>query len=196
MAAAQVYAAVTAGTPQLASSTPGGAGFTLAGSSTAALGAGARELGSTGASAGMGRAASLGGLSVPPSWGAAPDGLRLTASVLPGAGPTGFTPGAAPGAPGVVSGGIPPVAGVVNAPQGGGSPQHAGAATRAAAPAAATPAAAEAAGTQPAFLSGLQGVASEREELNRMREAVAELRKTREALKRSAAAMIREARRQ
>ncbi|SPM36683.1 PPE family protein, partial, partial [Mycobacterium rhizamassiliense] len=68
-------------------------------------------------SAGMGKAAPIGELSVPQSWGDSP-GIRLasSASPLPAAG-LGGTPGAAAG-PGGFFGGIPPVGSLVNAPRG------------------------------------------------------------------------------
>ncbi|MBS9535826.1 PPE family protein [Mycobacterium sp. M1] len=197
VAAAQVYAAVMAGTPALASSTSGGApGFMLAGSSAPTVGAaGPAVAAATEVSAGLGRATSLGGLSVPPSWAAPALGSGLTAGALPVGGVPSLAAAPSTGlpAPAGLIGGVPPVGGVVNAPRYGESPAKAG--PPAAPRIAGAPAPDAVASAQPVFAAGAPAVSSEREELNRMREAVAELRKTREALKRSAADMIREARR-
>ena len=88
-----------------------GLGSTLTGS----LGSGAGGE----VSAGLGRAASVGGLSVPQSWGSAAPEIRLAAKALPMAGPADGLPQAAAAGPGGFFGGMPPVGSVVNAPRTG-----------------------------------------------------------------------------
>jgi PPE-repeat protein len=93
------------------SGVPGGALGTLAGS----YGSG---LGDAGVSAGLGRAALVGGLSVPQSWATAAPAIRLAASGLPIGGLDGV-PAAGAAGPGGWFGGAPPVGSVVNAPRNG-----------------------------------------------------------------------------
>ncbi|MBS9536234.1 PE/PPE C-terminal domain-containing protein, partial [Mycobacterium sp. M1] len=89
----------------MSSTTADVAGATLAGSYE-----------SPGVSAGVGRAAPIGRLSVPPTWAtAASQEVRLAASVLPTPGPSAVPP-AGMGMPG---GFVPPVGGVANAPRAG-----------------------------------------------------------------------------
>ncbi|WP_219070614.1 PPE family protein [Candidatus Mycobacterium methanotrophicum] len=94
---------------------PGGASV-LAGS----LGAGVSSAGLGGGevAAGLGRAASVGGLSVPQAWGSAAPEIRLAAKTLPMAG-LDARPAAAAAGPGGWFGGVPPMASVVNAPRTG-----------------------------------------------------------------------------
>jgi PPE-repeat protein len=90
----------------------GTAGSALVGSyGSASVGAGAM-------SAGLGRSATVGALSVPPSWATSP-AIRLesAASELPAAGLAGV-PEAGVTGPGTWFGGMPPMGSVVNAPQG------------------------------------------------------------------------------
>jgi PPE-repeat protein len=93
-------------------------GSTLAGWPGSEVGSvGPAGLGGAGVSAGMGRSASVGGLSVPQSWGTAPSiRLAATALPLPGDGLVGLPEAGAAG-PGGWPGGLPPMGGVVNAPR-------------------------------------------------------------------------------
>jgi PPE-repeat protein len=79
---------------------------------------GSARLGGQGVSGSLGRSASVGGLSVPQSWGTGTSDIRLTAkaSPLPTAELAGL-PGAA--GSGGCYGGLPPVGSVVNAPRSG-----------------------------------------------------------------------------
>jgi PPE-repeat protein len=70
--------------------------------------------GGAGVSAGLGRAASVGALSVPQSWGTLSPAIRLAATALPAAGLDGWPQAGAAGLGGW-SGGMPMVGGVVNA---------------------------------------------------------------------------------
>jgi PPE-repeat protein len=80
----------------------------LAGSLTGSYGPGG-----AGVSAGLGKAATVGGLSVPQSWGAASPAIRLAAAALPAAGLDGWPQAGAAGLGGF--GGMPMVGGLVNA---------------------------------------------------------------------------------
>jgi PPE-repeat protein len=93
------------------SAVSGGALGTLAGSHGSGLGG-------AGVSAGLGRAAAVGGLSVPQSWGTASPAIRLAATALPSGGLDGVPEAGAAG-PGGWLGGLPPVGSVVNAPRNG-----------------------------------------------------------------------------
>src|SRR5574337_930498 len=112
----------TAGSVGLASAAEGAPAFTLAGSYGPGMGtAGAAGLADAGVSAGMGRAAPVGGLSVPPSWGAAAQEIRLAATASPMSGSAGL---AAPPEAEMVQrggwhGGIPPAGSVVSTPAAG-----------------------------------------------------------------------------
>ncbi len=102
--------AVTATAPAAAAASdvsglPAGAGSTLVGS-----------VGGSDMSAGLGRAASVGDLSVPQAWGSAAPEIRLAARGLPMAG-LDAGPAAGTAGPGGWVGGIPPIGGVVNAPR-------------------------------------------------------------------------------
>jgi len=97
------------------SAAPDALGSSLAGSLGSEVGA--AGVGGVDVSAGLGRAASLGGLSVPQSWGTAAPEIRLAARALPIAGLNGVP--AATSSPGGFFGGIPPVGSVVNAPRNG-----------------------------------------------------------------------------
>jgi PPE-repeat protein len=74
--------------------------------------------GGAGVSAGLGRAASVGGLSVPQSWATESPAIRLAATALPAAGLDGLPQAGAAGLGGW-SGGMPMMGGMVNAPRNG-----------------------------------------------------------------------------
>jgi PPE-repeat protein len=73
--------------------------------------------GGAGVSAGLGRAATVGGLSVPQSWATESPAIRLAATALPAAGLDGLPQAGAAGFGGF--GGMPPMVGAVNAPRNG-----------------------------------------------------------------------------
>jgi PPE-repeat protein len=79
-------------------------------------GAGVSGVGGAGVSAGLGRAASVGGLSVPQSWATASPAVRLAATALPADELGAWTGSAAPGG---MFNGMCPMGGVVNAPRNG-----------------------------------------------------------------------------
>ena len=74
--------------------------------------------GGGGVSAGLGKATTVGGLSVPQSWGTAPPAIRLAATALPAAGLDGL-PQAGETGLGGWPGGMPPIVGAVNASRNG-----------------------------------------------------------------------------
>jgi PPE-repeat protein len=78
--------------------------------------AGLASLGGADVSAGLGRAASVGGVSVPQAWGSAAPEIRLAARGLPTVGVDALPQAEATG-PGGWFGGIPPIGSVVNAPR-------------------------------------------------------------------------------
>jgi PPE-repeat protein len=164
--------------------------------SPAALGSGpAAGVGDAGVSAELGRATPVGQLSAPQSWANSP-AVRLAASEFPSAALNGL-PQAGPMGPGFY-GGMPsmgPVASVVNAPRGDQGRLRAGARHKV------IPAAAAASGmhddpagrwVDPAAAAGDSAV-SEREELNQLRKAMADVTRQRDVLKRTAATLIKEA---
>jgi PPE-repeat protein len=148
-------------------------------------------------SAGLGEAASVGGLSVPPSWGAASPAIRLAASALPATALDGMPEAGAPG--GGFFGGMPPmgpVASVVNAPRGETGRLPAGARHKV------IPALpgetgmdddAAARWTRPAASAHDDAAVGERDELNQLRKAMADVTRQRDVLKRTAATLIKEA---
>jgi PPE-repeat protein len=73
--------------------------------------------GGAGVSAGLGEAATVGGLSVPQSWATESPAIRLAATALPAAGLDGLPQAGAAGPGGF--GGMPPMVGAVNAPRNG-----------------------------------------------------------------------------
>src|SRR5271163_3187801 len=158
----------------------------------AAVGALSGSLGGGGGvSAGLGGAATVGALSVPQSWATASPAIRLAATALPAAGLDGLPQVGAAGLGGF--GGMPPMVGAVNAPRNGASgprpesrvkviPQMAGKAGVDGA----TPGRS---GNAPRGTAPL----SEREELNGLRQAIADLAKERDMLISSAARMLKEA---
>jgi PPE-repeat protein len=80
---------------------------------------GSPAMGSAAVTAGMGRAASLGVLSVPPSWATAAPAFSQVGSGLPGISGLSATPAVGVGGPGSMPGGMPMLA---NAARGTGSP--------------------------------------------------------------------------
>ncbi|WP_438268867.1 PPE family protein [Mycobacterium malmoense] len=157
----------------------------------------ATGLGNAGVSAGLGRAASVGTLSVPQSWGTAP-AIRLAATAFPAAGLDGL-PQAGPAGPGGFYGGMPPmgpVASVVNAPRGDQGRLRAGARHKV------IPALAGESGMNDDAAAGWvkpntnadgDEAVSERDELNQLRKAIADVTRQRDVLKRTAATLIKEA---
>ncbi|OBH01758.1 hypothetical protein A5696_13280 [Mycobacterium sp. E2699] len=144
-----------------------------------------------GASAGLGGAATVGNLSVPPSWGSSP-AIRLAATALPATALDGSPP-AGLGGPGTFYGGLPamgPVASVVNAPRGDqprGRLRHK--------VVAALPGEQEdpaAPWVKPGAPADGDGAVSERDELNQLRKAIADVTRQRDVLKRTAATLIKE----
>jgi PPE-repeat protein len=94
----------------------GAAGSALVGSYGSGMTSGSAGLGGAAVSGGLGQAASVGKLSVPQSWATAAPAIRLAAAALPTAGLDGL-PAAAAAGPGGWVGGMPPMGGVVNAPK-------------------------------------------------------------------------------
>jgi PPE-repeat protein len=166
--------------------------------SGAGLGAGSTLVGSSGSgpSAALGDAASVGKLSVPQSWNTSP-AIRLAATALPAAGLDGV-PQAGPGG---FYGGMPmgPVASVVNAPRGDQGRLRAGGRNKviAAIPGDSgmddDPAARWVKPSASADGSTDGGAASERDELNQLRKAIADVTRQRDVLKRTASSLIKEA---
>jgi PPE-repeat protein len=171
-----------------ASAVPEGGLGTLVGSYGS--GAGSAGLGGAGVSAGLGRAALVGGLSVPQSWGTASPAIRLAATALPAGGLDGL-PQAGTAGLGGSFGGMPPIISAVNAPRNGAAgprpesrlrviPQMGGESGQ---------------GTPGRRVNAPRGngALSEREELNGLRQAIAELAKEHDVIM-SAARFIKEAR--
>jgi len=181
---------VTALTPPAAAASSSVSGSTGSGSSLVSNG------GSPGLSAGLGQATSVGKLSVPQSWGASP-AVRLAASASPlsAAGLEGVPQaGAIPG----FYGGMPPmgpVASVVNAPRGDQGRLRAGARHKVIPAVAGDGAHEDPAGrwVKPSAAVDDDAASSEREELNALRKAIADVSRQRDVLKRTAATLIKEA---
>jgi PPE-repeat protein len=169
------------------SAVPGGTLGTLAGSHGSGVGGG-------GVSAGLGRAAAVGGLSVPQSWGTASPAIRLAATALPTGGLDGLPEAGAAG-PGGWFGGLPPVGSVVNAPRNGATAPRSESRLKVIPQMAAAPGVHEATpdrgiapnGRGSDALGALS--ARERDELDELRKQIAELAMERDA----AARLIREA---
>jgi PPE-repeat protein len=104
-----MFAPVAAANASGVSAPPAAGLGTLAGS----YGSG---VGGAGVSAGLGQAASVGGLSVPQSWATASPAIRLAATALPTGGLEGLPEAGAAGLGGSF-GGMPMMGGVVNAPR-------------------------------------------------------------------------------
>ncbi|WP_139799621.1 PPE family protein [Mycobacterium branderi] len=158
-------------------------GSALAGTSeSAGLGAGV--------SASLGEASSVGGLSVPQSWGSAASEIQLAARALPMASLDGLPTAGLGGS----FGGMPmvgPIGSVVNAPRNG-EPRPRYRADRAAKrqPGDETPGRWA---NFDGFAPDGQAPLSEREQLHQLRTAIADVTKERDVLKRSAALLIKEA---
>lgn len=171
-------ASLSAPVAATAASEVDGLGSTLAGSGTGPS-----------VSAGVGEAATVGKLSVPQSWVTSPE-IRLAASALPATGIEGSPQAAAAG----FSGGMPsfggPVASVINAPRGGPNRPRTGVSPKVI-PAWPGETGSRGAGSDQPAADGDDAL-SERDELNRLRRAVIEVGRQRDALKRTAAVLIQE----
>jgi len=173
-AAAAAPAAATAASD--VSGITGGAGASLAGS-----------VGGADAAADLGRAAAVGGLSVPQAWGTAAPEIRLAATGLPMV---------SAGEPSGMLGGMPaigPIGSIVNAPRSAAS--SLGGAVRAQAGGEPGPKE-RTRGSWRGFdllAADPQAPLSEREQLIALRKGIAELAKERDLLKRSATLLIKEA---
>ncbi|MEB3024195.1 MULTISPECIES: PPE family protein, SVP subgroup, partial [Mycolicibacter] len=199
-AAMHSFMMITSGMPELASSASGGAQqFTLAGSHAAtafpAAAPPTMRVAAADVSAAAGRATPIGGLSVPPSWAGSSQGVRLASvalpaslAALPAAGSAGSGAAGLEIKQGWLSH-IPPMVGVVNAPRNARSRRRARVAS--ARPAAGT-ASPEADGDyRSALVEDVQNALSGRDQLNRLRRAVAEMSQQQEALEISVASMIK-----
>ena len=140
-------------------------------------------------SAGLGRATSLGGLSVPQAWGALPEGVRLTSASISAPGPA--APDPALMAPRSGLSGLPLVAGMGGA-SGGAAASAARSGTGSATAAGHGPPGAGDGGHRSSG-AAQQVLSGRREELIKLRKSVAEMTMQRDALKRSAASVIRKA---
>ncbi|MBS9536247.1 hypothetical protein KIH27_21950, partial [Mycobacterium sp. M1] len=198
-AAMHSFMMITSGMPELASSASKGTQqFTLAGSyATGAhptVAPGTVRVTAADVSAALGRAVPVGELSVPPSWAGPSQGMRLASAALPAslaalpaADNAGAGAAALPARRGWLSH-IPPVVSVVNAPR--------NARSRVRARTEPAPQVAGSAGVdadaeyRSALVEGVQDALSGREQLNRLRRAVAEMSHQQEALECSVASMI------
>jgi PPE-repeat protein len=166
-----------------------------AGALGAGLGSGLVSSSGPGVSGGLGEAAAVGNLSVPPSWGASP-AIRLAATALP-ATAIDSAPRAGLAGPGAFYGGMPPmgpVASVVNAPRGDQPRTRSRHKVVAALPGESgmdhDPAAPWVTPGPCGSTDG--GAVSEREELDQLRKAIADVTRQRDVLKRTAATLIKE----
>ncbi|WP_408066887.1 PPE family protein [[Mycobacterium] crassicus] len=162
---------------------------------------GASLVGSSGvgssALAGLGRAGSVGGLTVPPTWGAAASPLAAASSnvrLASAAVPMGGLGGGMPAAPGGFMGGMPMLAGAVNAPRSGESGSRSGPRLKVlpelGGQAAEEPSNRWATPSQPAASSATRF--TERDELKELRKVAADLVKERDILHRSAVALLKD----
>jgi PPE-repeat protein len=159
------------------------------GSSGASLAGGYGAQGDVQAS--LGRAGSVGGMSVPPSASAATTPIRLAAASEPLAAQA--LPAAAPGG---LMGGLPAVGSVVNAPRNGGPRSRAGARLAVLPRLPGEASTGEHDTTAPTYIGhrpGGAGASGDRDELEGLRSAIAEMTREREVLKRSASLLIKEA---
>jgi PPE-repeat protein len=171
-----------------------------AASDVSGMPAGARStlVGSTGGadvSAGLGRAASVGGLSVPQAWGSVAPEIRLAARGLPMAGLDAVSQAGTSGSGGWL-GGVPaigPIGSIVNAPRNGAGLPN---------PRVQAQAGGESSPKERArghwqgfdlLAPEAQSPLSEREELIALRKGIADLTKERDLLKRSATILLKEA---
>jgi PPE-repeat protein len=158
----------------------------------AAVGALSGSLGGGGGvSAGLGEAATVGALSVPPSWATASPAIRLAATALPAAGLDGLPQVGPAGLGGF--GGMPPILGAVNAPRNGAAGPRTESRLKVIPQLGATPGVNEATPSRSANAPRGNAPLSEREELNGLRQTAAELAKERDMLISSAARMLKEA---
>jgi PPE-repeat protein len=169
---------------------PAGAAAAAAAAPAAAATAGSVGPGGAGVSAGLGGAATVGALSVPPSWGTASPAIRLAATALPAAGLDGLPQAGAAGLGGF--GGMPPILGAVNAPRNGAAGPRSESRLKVIPQLGATPGNEATPGR---WGNAPRGTAplSEREELNGLRQTAAELARERDVLMRSAARLLKEA---
>jgi PPE-repeat protein len=193
LAAPAAAAANAVGTDAAAGSAA--AGSAVAGSYGSGMTSGSAGLGGAGVSGGLGQAASVGKLSVPQSWATASPEIRLATATLPTAGLDGL-PAAAAAGPGGWVGGMPPMGGVVNAPKYG-EGVRSGPRVQVLPHTGAEPAARHATldrWMQPNPNAPDRGDAlSEREELIRLRTAIAGLTKECDVLESSATLLIQKA---
>jgi PPE-repeat protein len=198
LAAADHVAAVSAGAPAAAhvAAVSGGApAATLADSYRSGVGG-------AGVSAGLGRAASVGGLSVPQSWATASPAVRLAATALPADGLGAWAGSAAPGsmftgAPGGMFNGMCPVGSVVNTSRNGESRSRADSGLKVIPQMPGEPGVGQ--NTPSRWAKPDQhaphdaSASNERDELNDLRTAIAALAKQRDVLERSANLFIEKA---
>jgi PPE-repeat protein len=147
--------------------------------------------GGGGVSAGLGQAATVGSLSVPQSWATASPAIRLAATALPAAGLDGLPGAGAAGLGGF--GGMPPIVGGVNAPRNGAAGPRSESRFKVIPELGAAPGVNQPTPGRGANAPRGNSALSEREELNGLRQAIAELAKERDVLMRSAARLIKEA---
>jgi PPE-repeat protein len=182
--AGAAYAAAAAAPPAASS-----ASSVSGGSSGASL---AGDYGAQGdVQASLGRAGSVGGMSVPPSANATTTPIRLAAASEPLAAQA--LPAAAPGG---MMGGLPAVGSVVNAPRNGGSRTRAGARLAVLPRLPGEASTAEHDTTSPTYTGphpGGVGASDDRDELDGLRSAIAQMARERDVLKRSASLLIKEA---
>jgi PPE-repeat protein len=157
----------------------------------AALGAGLAGSYGPGVSAGLGGAATVGALSVPQSWATAAPAIRLAATALPAAGLDGVPQAGAAGLGGF--GGMPPMLGAVNAPRNGAAGPRTESRLKVIPQLGATPGVNQHTPGRSGNASRGTAPLSEREELNGLRQAIADLAKERDMLISSAARMLKEA---
>ncbi|WP_408066265.1 PPE family protein [[Mycobacterium] nativiensis] len=194
-----VNAAITASSAMTSAMSAAGAVPVSAVTTLPEMGAtGARLVGSSAspALAGLGRAGAVGGLTVPPSWTTAASPLatasanvRLASVAAPIAGLGGI-----PAAPGGFMGGMPMLAGAVNAPRSGESGSRSGPRLKVlpegVGQAAEEPSNRWAAAPQPAASTATRF--TERDELKELRKVAADLVKERDILHRSAVALLKD----
>jgi PPE-repeat protein len=150
-------------------------------------------VGGAGVSAGLGRATSVGALSVPQSWATGSPAVRLAATALP---IDGLGAWAGSGAPGGMFNGMCPVGSVVNAPRNGESRSRADSRLKVIPQMPGEPGVGE--NTPGRWVNVDEHAAhdasglSERDELNDLRMAIAALAKERDVLERSAILLVKE----
>jgi PPE-repeat protein len=186
LVAAQMGIAATQAAAAAGSQAAASASSISGGSSGVSLAGGYGAQGDVQAS--LGRAGSVGGMSVPQSANAATTPIRLAALSEPLAAQA--LPAAAPGG---MMGGLPAVGSVVNAPRNGGSRSRAGARLAVLPRLPGEASTAEHDTTYTGHLPGGIGESDDRDELDGLRSAVAQMARERDVLKRSASLLIKEA---